>query len=318
MGMVLGTPYAELWEGFLAFEKRRVSASGFKALRDMSYRLLKWLEEQDVPPGEVTVREALEYKAHVAGLVTKEGKPLSAGTCRNRLTTGRKLFRYAVTVGKRDSNPFMAAGYPRLPERINRNVLTEAQMNALLERLRLFTDAGGYQVHVLAELLYAAGLRIAEAAGLVPHDIDSRQRMVYVRQGKGGKSRTAFLTGYAAEVLEQYLARGRDMAFRSYCGPRSQGHTLFGIGARSLEQKINTFLLGACTALELPVITSHGFRHSLGTHLLRAGCDMRYIQVILGHENLRATQVYTHVDKDEVKASLDVHHPRQWKKTGEV
>jgi len=239
-----------------------------------------------------------------------------AGTCCNALKAARVLFRYLVTSGRRDSNPFLAVRYPRLPHRISRNVLTEAQMNALLERLRQFTSIEQYKIHVIAELLYATGLRIAEAASLEPKDIDIRQRLVNVREGKGGKSRTAFLTGYAADVLECYLAQGRDAVLRNYHGPRPQGHTIFCVGFARLKQEINHALRETCRVLELPVITSHGFRHSLGTHLLRAGCDMRHIQVILGHDRLRTTQVYTHVDKDDVKASLDAHHPRKWKKEG--
>jgi len=236
------------------------------------------------------------------------------------LNAGRVLFRYLVASGKRDSNPFMAVGYPRICEKINRNVLTEAQMNALLERLRQFENVNGYQVHVIAEFLYATGLRISEAASILPEDVDTKQRLVYVREGKGGKSRTAFLTCYAAEVLERYLARGREFVLSSlpYHGQLLQGHTLFGLTFASLKHKMNFFLRKTCTALELPVITNHGFRHSLGTHLLRAGCDMRHIQVILGHASLRATQVYTHVDKDEVKTSLDNHHPRKWKRAEEA
>ena len=205
----------------------------------------------------------------------------------------------------------MAVGYPRIPYRIHRNVLTEAQMNSLLERLRMFTDAESYKVHVISELLYATGLRIAEAANLLPSDIDTRQRLVYVRQGKGGKSRSAFLSGYAAEVMGQYLTRGRNLVLHNYCGSRPQGHTLFCVGVPRLQEETNAALRKACTALEIPVVTSHGFRHSLGTHLLRAGCDIRHIQVILGHEKLETTQIYTQVDGDDVKKCLDEYHPRQ-------
>lgn len=319
MGRVLSEPYGRLWEGFLAFEQRRVSRCGLESLRSRSYHLVKWLEEQDILIEELTVQDAREYKAAVAGMVTKEGTPVSSGSCCNFLKAARSFFRYLVTSGIRDSNPFMAVSYPPLPERINRNVLSEAQMNALLARLRQFTDVAGYKAHVIAELLYASGLRIAEAAGLEPRDIDVRQRLVYVREGKGGRSRTAFLTGYAADVLEQYLERGRDLVLRSYRGLRPQGHTVFCVGVRRLEEEIAMALKKTCKDLELPVITSHGFRHSVGTHLLRAGCDMRYIQVILGHDKLRTTQVYTQVDKDDVKASLDAHHPRQWNnKAGQI
>ena len=316
MGQVISSPYAELYEGFLAWQKRRVSERGFIAAQNTVWEFLRWLEAQDILPDELTVQDAMDYKAAASAKLTKEGQPITAGACKNILKAARLFCRYMVLSGLRDSNPFMAVSYPRLGERINRNVLSEAQMNALLERLRLFNDVESYKAHVIAELLYASGLRIAEAASLLPEDLDTRQRLVYVREGKGGRSRTAFLTGYAAEVLKRYCERGRRLILRSYGGQRPKGNTLFCVGFSRLMNEMNPALKAACGALELPLITSHGFRHSLGTHLLRAGCDMRHIQVILGHEKLRTTQIYTQVDKDDVKASLDAHHPRKWKKEG--
>jgi integrase/recombinase XerD len=167
-----------------------------------------------------------------------------------------------------------------------------------------------YRVHVLAEFLYATGLRIAEAAALVEEQLDLRARLVYVREGKGGKPRTAFLTAYAAEVMERYLKRGRALVLGPYA--RNHGDTLFGADKARVAVVLNSELEKVCSLLDLPCITSHGFRHSLGTHLLRAGCDMRHIQAILGHEALGTTQVYTKVDKDDLKKSLDEFHPRQW------
>jgi site-specific recombinase XerD len=58
--------------------------------------------------------------------------------------------------------------------------------------------------------------------------------------------------------------------------------------------------------------TTHFFRHSVGYHLLKAGCDIRYIQEILGHERLRSTEVYTKVDKEDLLGVIDKYHPRQW------
>ena len=318
MGRVLTQPYAGLWEEFLGYQKTRMSSRGFEALRATSYYFLKWLQEQDIRPEELGIEQAFEYRAAVAGRVTGHGAVITAGTCCNHLKAARAFFAYLVTSGRRPSNPFVAVSYPRMPERINRNVLSEAQMNALLERLRQFTGMESYRAHVVAEVLYSTGLRIAEAASLLPEDIDTRARMVHVREGKGGKSRTAFLTSYAAEVLDCYMTRGREMVLNSYRGPRPRGHTLFCVGFPRLQQELKDILRGACGELELPVITSHGFRHSLGTHLLRAGCDLRHIQVILGHEQLRTTQIYTQVDKDDIKASLDAHHPRQWSKAGKA
>jgi site-specific recombinase XerD len=166
-----------------------------------------------------------------------------------------------------------------------------------------------YRLQVIGEFLYATGLRISEAASLTPDNIDTLSRTVYVAEGKGRTSRLAFMTGFAAEVMAHYLNRGRKAVLGG--GNGKHGHTLFGTCPERLMVVVNKGLLKTCTLLDLPVITSHGFRHSLGTHLLHAGCDMRYIQVILGHERLRTTQVYTRVDKEELRESLDKYHPRR-------
>ena len=318
MEKVLGVGYAELYEEYQSWLRPRTSVQGFVSLKNRVLRFLFWLQEQDIDPLCLTVQEAMEYKAVCASRTTRTGTPVSSGCVCNSLVAARSFFGFLVTSGKRESNPFLAVPYPRLGEHISRNVLSVAQMNLLLEKLREFDSAEGYRVHVVAELLYATGLRIAEAASLLPQDFDAQGRRIHVRQGKGGKPRTAFLTSYAAAVLEEYLARGRQLILGMYRGPRSQPQTLFCVGHARLRDEINQVLQKVCSALELPVISSHGFRHSLGTHLLRAGADMRHIQIILGHDKLETTQIYTHVDKDEVKASLDAHHPRQWKKEGSL
>jgi len=313
---VLGAGYAELYEQYLSWLRPRTSSQGFSSLKNRVLRLLSWLQDEDIEPLSLTVQDALEYKAASASRTTRIGTAVQAGCVCNSLIAARSFFSFLVASGKRESNPFLAVPYPRLGQHLSRNVLSVAQMSLLLEKLRMFDSAEGYRVHVVAELLYATGLRIAEAASLLPQDFDAQGRRIHVREGKGGKPRTAFLTGYAAQVLEQYLARGRQLVLGMYRGKRSQPQTLFCVGLARLRDELNQTLEKVCPALELPVMTSHGFRHSLGTHLLRAGADMRHIQVILGHEKLETTQIYTHVDKDEVKASLDAHHPRQWKKEG--
>jgi site-specific recombinase XerD len=204
-----------------------------------------------------------------------------------------------------------------MPDHISRNVLSEAQMGALLRELGRFDESEiwyererRYRVHVIAEFLYATGLRIAEACSLVSENLDLDRRLVYVPNGKGGKPRTAFMTSYAAEIMARYLKTGRPAIMHHFT--RDHAHTLFGANKARVAEVVNGELKRVCETLELPEITSHGFRHSLGTHLLRSGADMRHIQAILGHEALGTTQIYTRVDKEDLKKSLDEYHPRQW------
>ena len=151
-----------------------------------------------------------------------------------------------------------------------------------------------YRTHVAAEILYATGMRIAELAALTPGDFDLVRGTVNIRDGKGGIARTCYLSEYAASVVACYLRQMRTaVVWRS-------GSTLFGTTAGSLGATLNRNLL-ALVGLK---------SHALGTHLLRAGCDLRMIQLILGHRDLKTTAGYAHLSKEELHDQLDRHHPR--------
>jgi len=323
MGYVLPVATADLLEEFLQAKRPRVSVQGYVALSGRARRMLAWFEDEELDLFALGIAEALRYQAWLSERLDDEGKPYCTGTMHNYLKTARAFFDYLVATERVKTNPFRELRYPRLASHLSRNVLTEAQMGALLSELSRFDELPTwyererrYRVHVLAEFLYATGLRIAEACSLTEVDLDLEEGLVYLKEGKGGKPRTVFMTAYAAEVMRVYLDGGFSTIRRRYV--RQMGHTLFGANKGRVATVANRELEKACTKLVLPVITTHGFRHSLGTHLLRAGVDMRHIQAILGHEALGTTQVYTHVDKEDLKRSLDAFHPRQWNERGNL
>jgi len=314
MEITLSPENETMYHEFLDYYKFRVSSQGYQTIKYLSRMVIAWFDKRDIPLTEVSINDVMEFRKNLNECT--EGKKLTAGSIYNYLKMGRKIFRFMVKFEKRETNPFSEVKYPRLPDSISNNILNEAQMNRLLETLSMFHNAQStgerlekYRLHVVSVLLYATGIRISEAAALLPEDVDVKRREVVIRNGKGGKSRIAFLTGYAADVLDYYIRYGREVLLSR--GWRKHRERLFGADVATLMSAVNRELSEVCVKLKIPVITCHGFRHSLGTHLLRAGCDLRHIQMILGHEKLNSTQRYTRVDRRDLRNIIDKYHPRQ-------
>ncbi|MGB1700624.1 MAG: tyrosine-type recombinase/integrase, partial [Nannocystaceae bacterium] len=162
----------------------------------------------------------------------------------------------------------------------------------------------------MLELMYGAGLRVSECAGLNLDSLRWEQARLSVRvvSGKGGKDRVVPAGGAAAQAVERWIsARG------AFLRPHSPPQALFlGVrGGRISPRTIRTVVERACVASGTrAVIGPHGLRHSFATHLLQSGCDLRSIQHMLGHASLSSTQVYTHLDIGRISEVYDNAHPR--------
>jgi integrase/recombinase XerD len=158
----------------------------------------------------------------------------------------------------------------------------------------------------MLELLYASGLRVSELVALPLAAVDLRIGVVRVR-GKGGKERIVPVGERALEALQIYLARARAPLLRD-----RQSRELF-VTARGSRMTRQGFwkLVGryARAAGISRRVTPHTLRHSFATHLLERGADLRAVQAMLGHADIATTQIYTHVDRERLKAVLG-KHPR--------
>lgn len=313
----LGGPLAGTIEAFLAEEKPKVTIQGFQSIRQLMRQLASYLDKEELGPEDVGIGEALRYQARLSTMKAQTGRPYGAGTVNNHLKAARRFFDYLVRTGAIRTNPFREIRRVRVGEHLSENALTVEEMGKLLEALARFDEEKPwwkalktYRVHVAAELMYSAGLRAAEAAAIELADLDLSARTVWVRasqSGRSGAGRTAFLSSYAAAVLERYLER-RELVFHDY--ERLYSHTLFGAGHGRLTAVINEVLAETCSRLEIPMITSYGFRTSLGAHLVEAGCDLRHVQLLLGFRNLGSTEVYLKRCKESLKQAVDAAHPR--------
>jgi len=197
--------------------------------------------------------------------------------------------------------------FPRvsMPETLP-SFLGEQALNALLDEAAAAAkgDARAWRAVAAAECLYGAGLRVGELAGLTRGRLDEKRRLVRVL-GKGSRERVVPLGGRALQALHAYWAAlGRE--------PRPADPLVFGRGnapatTRTLERDIRALLgrLGPNVASH-----PHALRHSFASHLLDRGADLRAVQELLGHRNLKTTQIYTHVTRRRLKAAYGRAHPR--------
>ena len=256
-------------------------------------------------PLHLDVRGAESFVSDITTGKRARSTPYAAKTVAQILWAIGSLYRHLVETGKIARNPFAYLDPVKLPKRIPRAIPDADELADKLDALARFWDADSivvartrYRTHVAAEILYATGMRIAELGALKPDDFDLVRGVVNIRDGKGGIARTCYLSEYAAHVVAYYLHHMRRAVVLR------PGPTLFGTTAGALGATLNRNLVA------LVGLKSHAFRHALGTHLLRAGCDLRMIQLILGHRDLKTTAGYAHLSKEELRDQLDRHHPR--------
>ena len=156
------------------------------------------------------------------------------------------------------------------------------------------------------EVLYGAGLRVAECCGLRIADCDLDRGLVTV-VGKGSKLRRVPIGAPAVDALRAWLARGRP----ELAGASSPTDVVFlnrrgrQLGPRDARRVLERHPLPDGRALH-----PHALRHAYATHLLEGGADLRAVQELLGHADLATTQIYTHVTRDRLRAVYEATHPR--------
>jgi site-specific recombinase XerD len=241
-------------------------------------------------------------------LLTKD-KSLSRGTINNKLNRLRVFYRFLNRRHLAVDNPFALVGGLKTGKTVPKNVLSVADMGKLLDNFAV-KRPGDVMLKVLVELLYGSALRISEAEALVLSDVDFAGGFIQVTNFKeNGKKWRCPATEASLKTLKVYCGKVRSLLLNTEelkagrLFPRERGKT-------TLRCRLNGKLSCECRRLGLKRITSHGFRHSAATHLLRSGAGIREVQALLGHERITSTQHYTRVVKEDLKRVVETCHPR--------
>lgn len=222
----------------------------------------------------------------------------------------RAFYARAVRDNLRIDDPTALLQAPRLP-RLLPKALSEAQVTALMEAPDL-DDPVGQRDRTMLELMYATGLRVSELVGLPATALNLRQGALRVT-GKGGKERLVPLGEEALHWLQTYLRAVLPVLLAGRAADIGRGPLFVQPGGSALSRQAFWLLVkrhAAAAGIDPARISPHGLRHSFATHLLNHGADLRSLQMLLGHESLSTTQIYTLVARDRLRSLHALHHPR--------
>ncbi|CAK1927801.1 integrase/recombinase XerC [Vibrio crassostreae] len=231
---------------------------------------------------------------------------MKASSIATRLSSLRSFFDFLVLRGEMTANPAKGVSAPRKQRPLPKNLDVD-EVGQLLDVNE--DDPLSIRDRAMMEVMYGAGLRLAELVGINLKDVLGRQGEIRVI-GKGDKERKAPFSGLAKEWVDKWLkvrgelaSPGESALFVSKLGTR--------ISHRSVQKRMEEWGKKQSVASH---ISPHKLRHSFATHVLESSQNLRAVQELLGHENISTTQVYTHLDFQHLAQAYDQAHPRARKK----
>jgi integrase/recombinase XerD len=247
---------------------------------------------------------------------TKKLKNLKESTVNNILSRVRSFFEWQSKNGLLLINPAEDIRPIRVIETLPK-IISEQEMTRLIEMPDLEKSIG-IRDRAIMETLYATGIRHRELHRLNLYDLDLRSRRLTVIQGKNRRDRIVPLTENAVFWLNEYLNKSRSELIRKAYSkkakqrgepmpPPTQALWLSNIGKRlsysSIDQNISKY--ARLAEIETIKVNVHSFRHCCASHLLANGADIRHIQKLLGHRNLEATQIYLHLQVEDLRKATE-------------
>lgn len=232
----------------------------------------------------------------------KQASPRSRA---RRLSSLRRFHHYLLREEIISSDPVARIKTPRIGRSLPKT-LSEDEVEALLNAADLKTELG-LRDKAMLELLYATGLRVSELVSMTMQSINLTQGVVRIT-GKGDKERIVPIGEEAIHWLVIYLKQARPSLLNGVESdamfPARKGHAL---GRHAFWHRIKQLALRSGIDKS---ISPHTLRHAFATHLLNHGADLRVVQMLLGHQDISTTQIYTHVAQARLQLLHAKHHPR--------
>ena len=243
----------------------------------------------------------------IQSFIYEEAKYKSSHSMARRISGLKSFFNYLIFEKIRNDDPTDLIETPKIGRKLP-EVLSISEVEKILSVIDL-SHAQGQRNKAIVETLYGSGLRVSELINLNLSNLFFKEDIIKVI-GKGNKQRLVPMGEYAKKQIQIYIDCFRsknkihpsyeDVLFLNQNGKRLTRAMIFTLIKKySLEAKI------------LKKVSPHTLRHSFATHLLENGADLRTIQVMMGHESITTTEIYTHMDTKYLKSVMKNFHPRK-------
>lgn len=268
--------------------------------RDLK-KLTRHLEQLDHPPSPITIS-----KDDVQEFIYTIAKELQARS-QARIISGLKgFFNYLVFEDYRKDNPIELIESPRLGRKLP-DTLAEEEIDSLIEGINLATPQGERN-RAMLETLYSCGLRVTELITLKLSDLYFEEGFINV-VGKGDKQRFVPISEHTQKYINIYRNE-----IRPHIDVKPEHVDILFLNRRGRQltrAMIFTIIKDLAVVAGIKKsISPHTFRHSFATHLLQNGADLRSIQQMLGHESITTTEIYMHLDRNDLARAMIKFHPR--------
>jgi integrase/recombinase XerD len=237
-------------------------------------------------------------------------KPLGVRTKVERLNNVYLFFKYLSGRNYILYNPAADIELPKTHKHLPGNVLTDEEAQSVLNQPNT-VEPLGLRDRAILELLYSTGIRKKELVNIKSDNINLKEKTLFIEDGKGKKDRLVPIGESAIYFLSRYLSEVRPLLLQEkskYFFINGQGRQIdslwLGISVSNYVKKANIGKTGGFLL----------FRHSMATRMLENGADIRYIQKMLGHTELKTTELYTHVSIKKLKEVHEKTHPAKLNK----
>lgn len=292
--------YKKGFKAYLQLEKSLSDNSVEAYLRDIE-KLTQYLLETSSAknPGDLNLRDLQSFLKWIAGL----GMTASSQA---RIISGIKSFyKYCSIEQLTKEDPTVLLEAPKL-KRTLPDVLSFEEIESIIDAIDLSTPEGGRNKAIL-ETMYSCGLRVSETVNLKISQLYLDVGFIRVL-GKGDKERLVPIGKSAAKYITIYKDK-----IRIHTSPAAGNEDILFLNNRGRKlSRVMIFLIIKGLVQKVGIkknVSPHTFRHSFATHLVEGGADLRAVQEMLGHESITTTEIYTHLDREFLRKTLENFHP---------